>query len=132
MMAFLSGVRIWLIPCKTALVTVEREKNMIAEEPYIIILIASALSDPLNSRLQIGAANTLRPTADGIAIIMEKRITRDTLLFICLLFRSATALDSDGIRADAKEFEIATGILNKRRYLPEYPGEAPPEYQAQG
>ena len=113
MIAFLRGTCIRLIPCSTPLVTVEREKNTTAADPYIIILIRAELSFLLNKRLQIGPARTVRPTVAGIAMSMEKRITMETLLFNCPFCPSAIALERDGMSAEERELAIATGMLKR-------------------
>ena len=114
------GTRMRLMPCSTALVTVDSEYTTTAEEPRIVIRISIALSLPGNSRPQMGAASTVSPTAEGMAMIMEKRTALAIFPSTCLRSRSATALERDGIREEDRELATATGMLNSRWYFPEY------------
>ena len=62
----------------------------------------------------IGAASTASPTADGIAMIIEKRMALAIRFKVCFRSFSATALDNAGIREEDRELATATGILNSR------------------
>ena len=114
----------WLVPCKIALVMVDREKNTTAAEPATMSLIRSSLSWLANSRLQIGSTRTLNPTAAGMAIIMEKRIAVLVLWTAALRSRMAAALARAGIRDDDRALARATGMLKSRWYSPNTPQRA--------
>ena len=82
------------------------------------MVISMALSMPEKSRLLTGPASTASPTADGMAMIMENRMALEILASTCRLFFSATAFDREGIREEDRELAMATGMLNRRWYLP--------------
>ncbi len=83
--------------------------------------ISMVLSSLINSRLQTGLANTVIPTAAGIAISREKRMEVAIRSSFSFLFLFATALVRDGIREDERALETATGILKSSWYCPSTP-----------
>ena len=78
MAEWVTDLLIWSIPCRTALVTVDREKKITAEAPSIRSWAVMALPSPKTRRIR-GEARTNIPTAQGLALIHISKAARSVV-----------------------------------------------------